>query len=145
MALTYFLDGSLAPVSGGNAFSTRAKCDPMLSFNQRWQMATPDEKDQMIVDATAQIDSLDYAGTVVSGVQPLQFPRTMSADATGDFTVANQVRRLFRALVQQIEYNLNRNGIGVTQYSHVNESFTPRQDTICRETLMSLSPFLRSV
>lgn len=143
MALTYFLDNALAPVSGGNAFSTKAKCDPMLNFNPRWQMANTTEREQFIMDATAQLDSLDFVGTVVSDTQPLQFPRTMSTETTGEFTVANQVRRLFRALVQQIEYNLNRQGIGMTQYSHGNESFTARQDTICREALMSLSPYLR--
>jgi hypothetical protein len=144
MAFTYFVNNSLAPVAGGNAYATKAKCDLMLNFHPRWQMATSTEREQLIMDATAQLDSLDYVGTLVSGTQPLQFPRVMSTEITGEFTLVNQVRRLFRALVQQIEYNLSRQGMGVTQYSHVNESFTPRQDTICREALMSLTPYLRN-
>lgn len=143
MPLVYFVDSSLNPVPGGNAYGELAKVDMALSYHAKWQYLTNAEKEDKIVHATSQLDSLDFKGAVVSGTQPLQFPRAMTEDTTGDFTVREQVRRLFRALVQQIEYNLNRVGIGMTQYSHGNESFTPRQDILCREALQSLMLYVR--
>lgn len=143
MPLVYFVDSSLNPVTGGNAFGELAKVDLALSFHAKWQYLTNTEKEDKIIQATSQIDGLDFKGSLVDPTQPLQFPRVMTDEATGDFTVAEQVRRLFRALVQQIEYNLNRVGIGMTQYSHGNESFTPRQDILCREALQSLMLYVR--
>lgn len=143
MALTYFVDGNLDPVAGGNAYATEPNLSPLLNFHPKWAILTQAEREDKIVEASAQIDSLDFKGAVASPTQPLQFPRKMTEDTDGEFTRGAQVRRLFRAVAAQVEYNLNRVGIGMVTYGHGGESFTQRQDMICREASMSLGIYER--
>jgi hypothetical protein len=143
MALVYFVDGALAPTSTGDAFATEARLTKLLNYHPKWAILTVAEREEKIKEATAQLDTLDYRGTLVSPTQPLQFPRVMTSDTTGEFTVAEQVRRLFRAVAAQVEYNLSRVGIGMTSYSHSGESFAHRQDIICREAQMTLGIYER--
>lgn len=143
MPLVYFVDGNLDPVAGGNAYTTEPKLTPLLNFHPKWAILTAAEREDKIVEATAQLDTLDYKGKLFAPTQPLQFPRAMTEDTEGEFTREAQVRRLFRAVAAQVEYNLNRVGIGMVNYSHGGESFTQRQDIICREAQMTLGIYER--
>lgn len=143
MALVYFVDNDLDPVEDADAFGTVEAVDLHLSYHPRWMYLEDEEKEALIIAATAQLNALDFKGQLVEDTQALQFPRAMSTETSGLFTRKEQVRRLFRSLVQQIEYNLNRAGMGMVTYSHGNESFTPRQDTIAREALQTLLPYVR--
>ncbi|HRP70303.1 MAG TPA: hypothetical protein PLY93_12275 [Turneriella sp.] len=140
MILTYYLDSSLNPVPTGNAFGRASKVHTLLNWHPRWQYLSPNEMRRKIVTASAQLDNLSYKGSKADPAQPMQFPRSMGQDPA--FSLDEQIRRLLSALVQQVEYNLNRAGMGMPQYGHGNEQFTARQDTISREALQTLYPYL---
>lgn len=142
MALTYYRDNVYAPVANGNSFANRAQIDPLLQFHPRWKYMDNTMKDDAIVAASAQLDIMSFNGDKVSPTQPLQFPREYNEDI-GVFSKPEQDRKLVQALSAQVEYNLARAGIGVTAYSHGNESLTPRQEIICREAQFALEPYLR--
>jgi hypothetical protein len=140
MALIYYRDNAYAPVAGGNAYATRSQIDPLLQFHPRWKYLDDPMKDEAIIAASAQIDIMSYSGVKVSPTQPLQFPRQYN-ETDGVFAVEQQDRRLVQAVSAQVEYNLARAGIGMTAYSHGNESLTPRQEIICREAQFALEPY----
>jgi hypothetical protein len=140
MALTYYRDNAYAPVAGGNAYATPSQIDPLLQFHPRWKYMDNTMKDDAIVAASAQIDIMSFYGEKVSSSQPLQFPREYN-QTEGVFAVQQQDRKLLQAVSAQIEYNLARSGIGMTAYSHGNESLTARQEIICREAQFALDPY----
>lgn len=140
--LVYYRNGSYVPQTGGNAYATRAQIDPLLQFHPRWKYLTDPAKDDAIVNATAQIDIMSFSGDKVDDTQDLQFPRDYG-ETTGPYSSAEQDRKLVQAVSAQVEYNLNRTGIGQTSYSHGNESITPRQEIVCREAQFALEGYLR--
>lgn len=142
MPLVYYRDNAYAPVPTGNAYAELTKIDPLLLYHAKWKYLSPTMREDAIVNASAQLNVMGFSGAKVSPTQPLKFPREYD-ETEGLFSYEGQDERLLEALAAQVEYNLSRTGIGVTSYSHGNESVTPRQDMICREALFALEPFVR--
>ena len=140
--LTYYRNGSYVPAPTGNAYATRAQIDPLLQFHPKWKYLPQAAQDDAIINASAQLDIMTFSGEKSDDTQPLQFPRDYD-ETSGPYSAAEQDRKLVQALSAQIEYNLNRTGIGQTSYSHGNESITPRQEIVCREAQMALEGYLR--
>ena len=142
MPLVYYRDPAYIPIPTGNAYALLTQIDPLLVFHAKWLYLDTLMREDAIVNASAQIDIMSFTGEKFSAAQPLQFPRQYN-ETSGIFSIPEQDRKLVQALSAQIEYNLNRMGIGIVQYAHGNESMTPRQDIICREAQMSLGRYLR--
>lgn len=142
MALIYYRDISFAPVIAGNAYAELVQIEPLLAFHGKWKYLDTTAKEAAIVSASAQLNLMSFKAEKVNPLQAMKFPREFD-ESIGLFSYAGQDERLLEAVASQIEWNLNRVGIGMTSYQHGNESFTPRQETICREALFALEPFTR--
>lgn len=122
--LTYYRDAFYNPVPTGDAYATLAQIEPLVSFHAKWKYINDAMKEDAIKAASAQLDIMNFQGAKVDPTQNLQFPREYNETA-GPFSREGQDRKLLQALAAQVEYNLNRAGIGVTAYSHGNESLSP--------------------
>lgn len=144
MALTHYIDGSDAPQLNADAYITEAEGDLFLAFLPAWTVLTSEQKEAKIKEATALIDSLQFGGAPVGAAdaQTLQFPRNFSDSTDDPWTLAEQKRRIRRAVCAQIEYNLNRQGLGALQFSRGDLSATISQETLCRPALFALSAYM---
>lgn len=138
--LTYYRDASYNPVPTGDAYATLAQIEPLVAFHAKWKYINTTMKEDAIKAATAQLDTLIFQGGKVDPLQALEFPREYDA-TTGPFSRPVQDKKLLQALSAQVEYNLNRSGIGQTAYSHGNESLSPRSEIICREAMGALEAY----
>lgn len=144
MALVNYLDGNENPAINANGYISLSDADLFLAHLPSWNILEKDEKENKIKQATALLDSLEFAGNPAEGkdMQTLQFPRTFGNDTTTGFSMAVQKRRIRRAVCAQIEYNLNRQGLGALQFSRGDLSATIPQETLCRAAKMALSIYM---
>lgn len=145
MALVNWLDGSDDPQLDADAYVSVTEADLLLSFLPAWSILTTEEKEAAIKQATALIDALEFAGDPVAlpAAQTLQFPRDFGDVNAEEFSLTEQKRRIRRAVCEQIEYNLNRQGLGALQFSRGDLSATISQETLCRPARVALSRFMR--
>lgn len=144
MALVYFIDGSNDPVLNADAYTEVLKADLFLSFMPAWNILTTEQKEDKIKHATALVDSASYGGAPVSDSdeQTLQFPRLFEGTNESIFQIVEQKRRLLRATCAQIEYNLNRQGLGTLSFSRGDLSATISQETLCRPAKIAVSVYM---
>ena len=145
MALTYFIDSDLDPVVDADAYANLADMNNLLGYHNVWQAMTDEQKESEIKRVTAYFDTLDLAGVRVGAdatEQTLEFPRDFGSTAS-PWAVIDQKKKLLRAVASQIEFNLNRPGIGVLEFSRGDLSAIPSQETLCRPALMALSVYMK--
>jgi hypothetical protein len=142
MPLVYYRDSAYAPVLAGNAYATLEQIEPLLAFHAKWRYLDTPAKESAIINASAQLDLMSYKAETVNPAQAMKFPREFGETA-GVFSYAGQDERLLEATAAQVEFNLNRVGVGMVTYQHGNEAFTPRQEMLCREAIFALEPFVR--
>lgn len=129
-----------------DTFALESEVNAYLTFNTEWQAFDSPTKEAWIQSVSVRIDNLLYDGLVKVDGQPMKFPREYSTYNFGDndniFDESEQIRTLIRAVSYQVEFDLNRNGIGMTSQSLGDASVVERQEVICRETLQVLNPYL---
>lgn len=134
-----------------DAYAEVADVDARLIWNAKWNLLSTTEKENRIKAVTLQIDDMMFSGIKQDPGQPLKFPRQFNTFSntryfdTGDnvFDDDNQTRTLRKAVAVQVEYELNKYGLGAVSYSIGDESIVPRQDQMCREARAILSPYVK--
>ena len=129
-----------------DTFALESEVNAYLTFNTEWQAFDTATREAWIQSISIRIDNLLYDGIKADSVQPMKFPREYStgnySQQDNVFDESEQIRSLIRAVSYQVEFDLNRNGIGLVNQSLGDASVTERQEVICRETLQVLMPYL---
>lgn len=140
MALTLYTD----------TYAELAAIDARMVYNVGWNTLAEADRENRIKAASLQIDDMMFHGIVKVQGQDMKFPRNFGShdfslfDAGDDvFDEENQERILGEAVRSQVEYEMNRRGIGATQFSSGSQSVTPRQDMLCREAKSLLAPYVK--
>lgn len=127
-----------------------ADIDALMVYNVGWNTINTTGRENRIKAASLMIDNMMFWGVVITQGQPMKFPRNFSGfdfdlfDVGDDvFTEDNQKRVLREAVRSQVEYELNRRGIGATSFSSGSQSVVPRQDMLCREAKILLAPYIK--
>jgi len=133
-----------------DTYATLSDIDALMVYNIAWSIIPTVEKENRIKAASLMIDNMMFHGLAKVVGQDMKFPRffngfDFSLYDTGDdiFNEDNQKRMLREAVRGQVEYDLNRTGIGVSNYSCGSKSGTPRQDMLCRESKGLLAPYVK--
>ena len=131
MALEYFLlPDNETPNPVGDAYTTRARMDIILGSNVAtcaWAQLGDDAKDDLIKAETSKLDGLSTCGSPVDDAQPLNFPLTglslgYDPRAIRAYSIAEQVKKLERAMANQIEADIQKGSISQLSTSQGRET-----------------------